>query len=82
MVVPWGLVLSVGGSASVVLLARSVGRGLGFVAAGGWVVGVGVLLLRAPDGSYLLRQDNLTWGFLLAATVAVIGSASWGSAET
>jgi hypothetical protein len=75
VVVPWGLVLAVGGSVAGVLIARTVSRGHGFVAAGGWIVGVAGLLSR---GDTIIAGDLLGYAFLLGCTATVIGSASWG----
>lgn len=76
--VPWGLLLSVAGSVSLVVIARSLGRGLGVVSAGGWVVGVGVVLFWNPGGDYLFADDGLGVFFLLGGTGAVIAAAGWG----
>jgi hypothetical protein len=75
VVIPWGLLLSAVGSSAGVLLARAVGRGYGFVAAGGWIAGVGALMARNDT---VLAGDWLGYAFLLGVTVAVIGSAAWG----
>jgi hypothetical protein len=75
IVVPWGLALAVGGSVSGVLIARTVSRGHGFVAAAGWIIGVGALLSR---GDTIIAGDTLGYAFLLGCTAAVIGSAAWG----
>jgi hypothetical protein len=75
LVLPWGLALAVGGSVSGVLIARTLGRGQGFVAAAGWVTGVGALLSR---GDTVIAGDTLGYLFLLGCTAAVICSAAWG----
>ncbi len=76
-VVPWGLALAVAGSVAAVVLARAGGRALGFAAAGGWVIGVGLLLAGRPEGDFVVASDWLGDTFLLLATVAVILSAFW-----
>lgn len=77
IVVPWGLLLAVGASASAVLLARSLTRALGYVAAAGWIVGLGVLMYGRPEGDYVIASDLLGTAFMVSATVAVIGAAMW-----
>ncbi len=80
LTLPWGLALGIAGSVSLVLIARSIaGRGPGFVAAAGWVVGVGLVLFWSPGGDFLFANDLLGQGFLLLATVAVLAAAGWGS---
>ncbi len=76
--VPWGLALGVAASASIVLIARILSRGLGFAAAGGWIIGTGLLLAGRPEGDYLLAQDGLGLGYLLASVAVVISVASFG----
>lgn len=77
--VPWGLGLGVVGSVALVVVTRILaGRGAGYVAAGGWVLGVGVVLFWHPGGDYLFAGDGLGYSFLLGATVAVLLTAGWG----
>lgn len=77
VVVPWGLLLGVGGSVATVVLARGMARPLGFAAAGGWVVGLAALLNGRPEGDYVIAGDLLGKAFLLSATVAVLATAMW-----
>lgn len=74
---PWGLLLGVAASVSVVLLARAVSRQNGFAAAGGWVVGLLGVLVGGRSGSYLIASDGLGYGFLVAASTATVVSAAW-----
>lgn len=77
--VPWGLGLSVAGSVSLIFVTRILaGRGAGYVAAAGWVIGVGSVLFWHPGGDYLFADDGLGYSFLLGATVAVLLTAGWG----
>ncbi len=75
---PWGLVLGVAASASIVLVGRLLSRGLGLAAAGGWIVGTGLVLAGRPEGDYLLAQDGLGLGYLLVSVAVVISVASFG----
>lgn len=79
VLVPWGLALSIGGSVSFVGVARLAGRWMGFVAAGAWLFVVFGGLLSGPGGDYVVMEDFLGWGFLLAASAAVLVVAGWGS---
>ena len=76
--VPWGLALGVAASVTVVLVARSVTRGLGLVAAGAWIIATGLVLAGRPEGDYVFAQDGLGLGYLLICTIAVISSAAAG----
>lgn len=76
--VPYGLVLSVGGSMAVVTLARAVSRGYGLLAAMGWIVGLGLVVNGTSGGSFVVAGDSLGWAFLVLGTVATIGAALWG----
>jgi hypothetical protein len=77
--VPWGLVLGIAGSVSLIVVTRTfAGRKPGLVAAGGWLLGVAVVLLWHPGGDYLFADDALGYGFLLGATGAVLVAAGWG----
>ncbi len=76
--IPWGLVLGVAASASIVLFGRLLARGLGLAAAAGWIVGTGLVLAGRPEGDYLLAQDGLGLGYLLVSVAAVISVASFG----
>lgn len=80
LTVPWGLALAVAGSVAIVVLARAVSRGHGFVAAGGWVVGLAYLL--APRPQFVIAGDALGWGFIGLATGAVVVVAMWGPGTT
>lgn len=77
--VPWGLALGVVASLAVVMAARAVSRGLGFVAAGTWIVATGLVLAGRPEGDYVFAQDWLGLTYLLVATVAVISAAAGGA---
>lgn len=79
-VVPWGLLLGVAASASIVLLSRAYSRGLGLAAAGGWIVGTGLVLGGRPEGDYVLAQDAIGLGYLLVSAVVVISAAAAGGA--
>ncbi len=76
--IPWGLALSVVGSASAVWLARARVRTLGLAAAGGWVVGLAVMLAGGPGGDVLVIADPLGYAFMFVATGAVVVTAGWG----
>lgn len=76
--VPWGMVVAVGASASVVWLARAVSRTQGVIAAVGWLVGLGYVVKGTSGGGFLIASDGLGWGFLILGTVAALGSALWG----
>jgi hypothetical protein len=77
--VPWGFGLAVVGSVSLIVVSRLLaGRRAGVVAAGGWLLGVAVVLLWHPGGDYLFANDALGYSFLLGATVAVLVAAAWG----
>jgi hypothetical protein len=77
--VPWGLFLGVAGSVSLIVVTRvSAGRRPGYLAAGGWLLGVGAVLFWHPGGDYLFADDGLGYGFLLGATIAVLVAAGWG----
>lgn len=73
--VPWGLAFSVVASVSAVWLAGELDRRLRYVVAGGWVVGVLVLMGRSDT---IVAGDGLGYGFLLGGTIAVVGAALWG----
>jgi Family of unknown function (DUF6113) len=76
---PWGLVLGVAGSVSLVVVTRlAAGRRPGLVAAGGWLLGIALVLLWHPGGDYLFANDGLGYGFLLGATLSVLLTAGWG----
>jgi hypothetical protein len=77
--VPWGLALAIGGSVSLVIVTRVLaGRRPGLLAAGGWLLGVAVVLLWHPGGDYLFANDGPGYLFLLGGTVAVLVAAGWG----
>jgi hypothetical protein len=77
--VPWGLALAVAASAAAVVLARSLSRGMGFVAAASWAGGLLLLLSGRPEGDYLVASDWLGNAFLFLATGAVLVVAGWRS---
>jgi hypothetical protein len=79
VVVPWGMLLGVAASASIVWLARAVSRRMGLVAAAGWIVGTGLVLGGRPEGDYLLAQDALGISYLLISAVVVISVAAGGA---
>ncbi len=79
--VPWGLVLSVAASVSLVVLARTIGRMPGFAAAGGWLVGLFYVFSPRAEGDYVIAGDALGYGFLLLSVLAVMIAAAWGSAS-
>lgn len=75
LTVPWGLVLATLASAGFVVLAGRLARPLAFLAAGGWVVGVALVVAGRPEGDFVLASDWLGIGYLAIATAAVLGSA-------
>ncbi len=77
--IPWGLALSVAGSAACVWLARSTVWSLGFTAAGGWIVGLAAMLAGGPGGDALIIADSLGYAFILVGTGAVVVTAGWRS---
>lgn len=78
--VPWGLALALGGSVSLVVVTRVIaGRRAGLLAAGGWLLGVAVVLLWHPGGDYLFANDGPGYLFLLGGTIAVLVAAGWGA---
>jgi hypothetical protein len=78
VVMPWGLVLAAAGSASWVWLAGGVSPSLRMWAAGGWIVGVVVLLSRSDT---VLATDALGYGFILGVTSCVCAAAVLGRGE-
>jgi hypothetical protein len=81
VVVPWGLVLAVGGSVSVVVLAKTITRSAGYTAAAGWLVGLFYVFSPRIEGDYVIADDGLGYGFLLFSVLAVMTTAAWGSAS-
>lgn len=79
LTLPWGMALSLVGSASAVWLARTGAASLGFAVAAGWLIGVAGLLVNGPGGDLLLINDMYGNTFLLAGAVAVVSFAAWGS---
>lgn len=77
--VPWGLLLAASASAGLVVMAGQLARPLAFLAAGGWLVGVTVVLGGRPEGDYVLAQDWLGLSYLAVATAGVLGCAVRGS---
>jgi hypothetical protein len=78
LALPWGLLLAVAASVAVVLLGRVLTRGLGFVAAGSWIVTTGLVLGGRPEGDYVFAQDGLGFGYLVLSVVLVISAAAAG----
>lgn len=76
--VPYGLVLGVGASIGVVLLAGAVTKAYGLLAAAAWLVGLAFVVKGTTGGSFVIAGDGLGWAFLLAGTVGTIGAALWG----
>ncbi|MBA2444015.1 MAG: hypothetical protein H0V49_01620 [Nocardioidaceae bacterium] len=76
LMLPWGVGLAVVGSVAVVLTARTLGKGHGLGAAGGWLVGL-LLVLSGPGGDIVVAGDLLGYAFLLGATAAVAITAGW-----
>ncbi len=76
LMLPWGLVLSVAGSVSVVFAARSLGKAQGFIAAAGWILGL-LLVLGGRGGDIVVAGDLLGYAFLLGATGMVLVTAGW-----
>jgi hypothetical protein len=70
---PWGLLVSLAGSTSLVLLARPVRRMAPLVAATSWFVGVVVLLVR---GDTIVAGDGLGVAFLVIGTACVLLTAT------
>ena len=73
--VPWGMLVSLVGSVSLVVLARPVRRAAPLVAAVSWFAGVVVLLVR---GDTIVAGDGLGIAFLLIVTAGVLGTATVG----
>jgi hypothetical protein len=71
--VPWGLMLSLAGSISLIALARPIGRAAPLVAAGCWFAGVVVLMAR---GDTILAGDGRGLAFLLIVSAAVLLTAT------
>jgi hypothetical protein len=76
---PWGLVLAVAGSASLVVLARALGRAAGIAAAGGWLLGLFYVISTRPEGDYVVAKDALSYTFLVLSVLSVTVAAAWGS---
>lgn len=76
--VPYGLVIAVAGSMSVVMLAGRVSRGYALLAAAAWIVGLGIVVNGTSGGSFLIASDGLGWAFLVLGTVATLATALWG----
>jgi hypothetical protein len=81
LVLPWGLVLAVGGSVALVVLARAVTRSAGLAAAAGWLVGLFYVFSPRSEGDYVIAGDGLGYGFLVTSVLAVMVAAAWGSAS-
>jgi hypothetical protein len=73
--VPWGLLVSLAGSVSLVVLARPVRRSAAVVAAVSWFAGVVVLLVR---GDTIVAGDGLGIAFLVIVTAGVLLTATVG----
>jgi len=78
LTVPYGLVIAIAGSMAVVLLAAGVSKGYGILAAGGWIIGLGVVVTGTSQGSFLIAADALGWSFLILGTAATLSTAMWG----
>ncbi len=76
MMLPWGMILAVGGSVATVYAARTQARTAGFAAAAGWIGGL-LLVLSGPGGDLVVAGDVFGYGFLLGATAAVFITAGW-----
>jgi len=76
--VPYGLVMAVAGSMSVVMLAGRISKGYGLLAAAAWIVGLGFVVNGTSGGSFLIASDALGWAFLVLGTVATLATALWG----
>jgi hypothetical protein len=81
LVVPWGWVLAVAGSASLVVVARGVTRSAGIAAAAGWLIGLLYVFSPRTEGDYVIPDDALGVSFLLFAVLSVAVAAAWGSAS-
>jgi hypothetical protein len=73
--VPWGILLAAAGSVGAILLARAVRGSLALWGAGGWVLGVVLVLSR---GDTIIAGDLLGYGFLVGVTACVCITAVWG----
>jgi hypothetical protein len=73
--VPWGMLLSLAGSVSLVILARPVRRAAPLVAAASWFAGVVALLVR---GDTIVAGDGLGIAFLVVVTAGVLLTATLG----
>jgi FtsH-binding integral membrane protein len=72
---PWGMVVSLAGSVSLVAIARPMRRPAPLVAAASWFVGVVALLVR---GDTIVAGDGLGIAFLVIVTAGVVLTASVG----
>jgi hypothetical protein len=80
LMVPWGLLLGLASALAVVVLARQFGRAHGFLAVGGWIIGLAAILLGRPEGDFVIASDLLGWAFLLAPIAVLVAAATWGGA--
>jgi|1185.fasta_scaffold182330_2 hypothetical protein len=76
--VPWGLLVSLAGSLSFVVLTRQLRRAAPVVAAVSWFAGVVVVLVR---GDTVVAGDGLGIAFLLIVTGSVMIAATVGGAR-
>jgi hypothetical protein len=72
---PWGLLVSLAGSVSLVVLAREARRVAPLVAVGSWFVGVVVVLVR---GDTVVAGDGLGIAFLVVCAGCVLVTATVG----
>jgi hypothetical protein len=75
---PWGLLVSLAGSVSLVVLAREVRRIAPLVAVASWFVGVVLVLVR---GDTVVAGDGLGVAFLVICTGCVLVAATVGGAR-
>jgi hypothetical protein len=78
--VPYGMVLAIAGSMSIVVLGGAVSRGFGLLTAVGWIVGLVFVVNGTSGGSFVIAGDALGWSFLVLGTLATLGTAMWGAA--
>ncbi len=81
LVLPWGMMLAMGGSVAAVYAAKTQGKAAGLVAAAGWIGGL-VLVLSGPGVDLVVPGDLLGYVFLLGATAAVLITAGWRQRPT
>lgn len=77
--VPYGLVLALAATSSLVLAARTISKRLAIVTAIAWMVGLGYVVKGTGGGSFLIADDVLGWAFIMLGTAAALLPAAWGS---